>query len=169
LRNELETYKVVEEPRRAIGFHHNGEKKTKVNTIFGMCIPMVSNLEIEALQVFPYLMSIIFLSIIYYFMLNYHNYSLLITYHANSIWELETFYRKREIVIIGSGFSGLWTAISIKEKHPEKSVLIIERNAVPLGASTRNAGFACFGSLTEVIADSQKMGWEKHWTCYNEI
>lgn len=79
----------------------------------------------------------------------------------NSIWELETFYRKRDIIIIGAGFSGLWTAISIKEKYPEQSVLIIERNAVPLGASTRNAGFACFGSLTEVIADSQKMGWQK--------
>jgi len=79
----------------------------------------------------------------------------------NSIWEIETFYRKRDIIIIGAGFSGLWTAISIKEKYPEKSVLIIERNTIPLGASTRNAGFACFGSLTEVIADSQKMGWEK--------
>jgi len=79
----------------------------------------------------------------------------------NSIWELDTFYRKRDIIIIGAGFSGLWTAISIKEKYPDKSVLIIERNAIPLGASTRNAGFACFGSLTEVIADSQKMGWEK--------
>ncbi|THV61847.1 NAD(P)/FAD-dependent oxidoreductase [Chryseobacterium candidae] len=79
----------------------------------------------------------------------------------NSIWELDTFYRKRDIIIIGAGFSGLWTAISIKEKYPEKSVLIIERNAIPLGASTRNAGFACFGSFTEVIADSQKMGWEK--------
>ncbi|WP_419487664.1 NAD(P)/FAD-dependent oxidoreductase [Chryseobacterium bernardetii] len=78
-----------------------------------------------------------------------------------SIWEQETFYRKRDIIIIGAGFSGLWAAISIKEKSPEKSVLIIERNAVPLGASTRNAGFACFGSLTEVIADSQKMGWGK--------
>ncbi|PZU25854.1 MAG: hypothetical protein DI622_02200, partial [Chryseobacterium sp.] len=85
------------------------------------------------------------------------NYSLLMI----SIWELETFYRKRNIIIIGAGFTGLWTAISIKEKFPEKSVLIIERNSVPLGASTRNAGFACFGSLTEVIADSEKMGWEK--------
>lgn len=87
-----------------------------------------------------------------------------ITHHSLlmiSIWEQETFYRKRDIVIIGAGFSGLWTAISIKEKSPEKSVLIIERNTVPLGASTRNAGFACFGSLTEVIADAQKMGWEK--------
>lgn len=78
-----------------------------------------------------------------------------------SIWEAETFYRKRDITIIGSGFTGLWTAVSIKEKYPEKSVLVIERNSVPTGASTRNAGFACFGSLTEIIADSKKMGWEK--------
>ncbi len=78
-----------------------------------------------------------------------------------SIWETETFYRKRDITIIGSGFTGLWTAISIKEKLPEKSVLIIERNSVPTGASTRNAGFACFGSLTEIISDSKKMNWEK--------
>ncbi len=80
---------------------------------------------------------------------------------TKSIWEAETFYRNRDIIIIGSGFTGLWTALSIKEKHPRKSVLVIERNAVPLGASTRNAGFACFGSLTEIIADSEKMGWEK--------
>lgn len=78
-----------------------------------------------------------------------------------SIWELETFYRKRDIIIIGSGFTGLWTAISIKEKFPEKSVLIVERNPIPAGASTRNAGFACFGSLTEIISDSEKMGWNK--------
>jgi glycine/D-amino acid oxidase-like deaminating enzyme len=79
----------------------------------------------------------------------------------NSVWELEIFYRKRDVIIIGAGFTGLWTAISIKEKYPEKSVLVIERNSIPLGASTRNAGFACFGSLTEVIADAEKMGWEK--------
>jgi glycine/D-amino acid oxidase-like deaminating enzyme len=78
-----------------------------------------------------------------------------------SVWELETFYRKRDVIIIGAGFTGLWIAISIKEKYPEKSVLVIERNSIPLGASTRNAGFACFGSLTEVIADAEKMGWEK--------
>lgn len=78
-----------------------------------------------------------------------------------SIWELETFYRKRDITIIGAGFTGLWTAISIKEKFPKKSVLVLERSAIPIGASSRNAGFACFGSLTEVIADSEKMGWQK--------
>ena len=78
-----------------------------------------------------------------------------------SIWELETFYRKRDVIIIGAGFTGLWSAISIKEKFPEKSVLVVERSSVPIGASTRNAGFACFGSFTEIIADGEKMGWEK--------
>lgn len=78
-----------------------------------------------------------------------------------SIWELETFYRKIDIIIIGAGFNGLWTAISIKEKFLEKSVLVLERSAIPIGASSRNAGFACFGSLTEVIADFEKMGWQK--------
>ncbi|WP_449398910.1 NAD(P)/FAD-dependent oxidoreductase [Chryseobacterium wanjuense] len=74
---------------------------------------------------------------------------------------MKHFTENRDVIIIGAGFTGLWTAISIKEKYPEKSVLVIERNVIPLGASTRNAGFACFGSLTEVIADSEKMGWEK--------
>ena len=56
-----------------------------------------------------------------------------------SIWELETFYRKGDILIIGAGFTGLWSAISIKEKFPEKSVLVVEKSSVPIGASTRNA------------------------------
>lgn len=78
-----------------------------------------------------------------------------------SIWELETFYHHRDIIIVGGGFTGLWSAISIKEKFPEKSVLVVEKNPFPLGASTRNAGFACFGSLTEIISDSETLGWEK--------
>ncbi|KIA88456.1 NAD(P)/FAD-dependent oxidoreductase [Kaistella jeonii] len=78
-----------------------------------------------------------------------------------SIWELETFYRNRDVIIIGAGFTGLWSAISIKEKFPEQSILVVERSFVPMGASTRNAGFACFGSLTEIIADVEKMGWPK--------
>ena len=45
-----------------------------------------------------------------------------------SIWELETFYRNRDVIIIGAGFTGLWTAISIKENFPEKSVLVVERS-----------------------------------------
>ena len=44
-----------------------------------------------------------------------------------SIWEVETFYKNRDIIIIGAGFSGLWSAISLKEKYPERSILILEK------------------------------------------
>ena len=34
-------------------------------------------------------------------------------------------------------------------------VAVVERGPLPLGASTRNAGFACFGSMTELLDDLQ--------------
>ncbi|HSI91172.1 MAG TPA: FAD-dependent oxidoreductase, partial [Adhaeribacter sp.] len=52
-------------------------------------------------------------------------------------------------------------AISLKEKAPERSVLVLERGLFPSGASTRNAGFACFGSLTEILSDLKKTGPDK--------
>src|SRR4051812_30299749 len=69
-----------------------------------------------------------------------------------SFWETESFLNY-DIIIIGSGIIGLSTAISIKEKSPGKSVLVLERGLFPSGASTRNAGFASFGSLTEILSD----------------
>jgi len=78
-----------------------------------------------------------------------------------SIWELESFYAPRDIIIVGSGFVGLWTAYYLKKKHPNLSVAIVERGSIPTGASTRNAGFACFGSVTELIADAGKLGDDK--------
>ena len=78
-----------------------------------------------------------------------------------SIWEQETFYAAQDIIITGGGFTGLWVALHLKEKYPGKKITIIERGTVPSGASTRNAGFACFGSLTEIIADIQLMGVQK--------
>lgn len=33
-------------------------------------------------------------------------------------------------------------------------VLVLERGPLPIGASTRNAGFACFGSLSELLDDA---------------
>lgn len=78
-----------------------------------------------------------------------------------SIWEAETFYAPQDIVIVGAGFSGLWTALHLKQKYPSKKITIIERGATPAGASGRNAGFACFGSLTEILSDCQTMGIDK--------
>ncbi|MFV0607300.1 MAG: NAD(P)/FAD-dependent oxidoreductase [Niabella sp.] len=78
-----------------------------------------------------------------------------------SIWEQKTFFNPKDIIIVGAGFTGLWTALHLKEKYPNKQITILERGLIPSGASLRNAGFACFGSLTEIIADIKLMGVEK--------
>jgi gamma-glutamylputrescine oxidase len=75
-----------------------------------------------------------------------------------SVWEQESFFAPRDFIIIGSGFTGLWSAYYLKKRFPKKSVLILERGTIPSGASSRNAGFACFGSFTELVADTKIMG-----------
>jgi glycine/D-amino acid oxidase-like deaminating enzyme len=69
-----------------------------------------------------------------------------------SIWERNAFIQYDHI-IIGSGIVGLTTAYYLKEKFPAQSVLILERGLLPTGASTRNAGFACMGSPSELLDD----------------
>ncbi|HWI91730.1 MAG TPA: FAD-dependent oxidoreductase [Flavisolibacter sp.] len=78
-----------------------------------------------------------------------------------SIWEKETFYAPYDIVIVGSGFVGLWSGFQLKKKNPKLKIAIVDRGIIPTGASTRNAGFACFGSLSEVVYDAQTMGNDK--------
>lgn len=78
-----------------------------------------------------------------------------------SIWEKESFFAPADIIIAGSGLVGLWSAYYLKKKHPSLRITIVERGIVPSGASTRNAGFACFGSLTELLADIDHMGEDK--------
>ena len=75
-----------------------------------------------------------------------------------SVWESESIFSPKDYIVIGSGFTGLWSAYFLKKLHPRRSVMILERGIIPSGASTRNAGFACFGSLTELLADSRLTG-----------
>jgi gamma-glutamylputrescine oxidase len=69
-----------------------------------------------------------------------------------SYWEQESFLHYDHIVI-GAGIVGLSTAIELKERFPSQRVLVLERSLFPYGASTRNAGFACMGSFTELLDD----------------
>ncbi|MGB1207090.1 MAG: NAD(P)/FAD-dependent oxidoreductase [Chitinophagales bacterium] len=73
-----------------------------------------------------------------------------------SFWEQQHFL-KHDFIVIGSGIVGLSTAIALKEKKPNKKVLVLERSILPTGASTKNAGFACIGSLTELLEDLETM------------
>lgn len=52
-----------------------------------------------------------------------------------SFWEKNSLLNY-DVIIVGSGILGLSTACEIKERRPEKNVLILERGIFPTGAST---------------------------------
>jgi len=79
---------------------------------------------------------------------------------AQSVWEKETYFAPKDVVIIGCGFVGLWTAYELINKYPKLKITILERGTIPSGASTRNAGFSCFGSVSELMFDIDLMGIE---------
>ncbi len=70
-------------------------------------------------------------------------------YH--SYWEKTVFLQNYDYLILGSGIVGLSTALSLKRKRPDAKIVIVERGYLPSGASTKNAGFACFGSISELL------------------
>lgn len=75
--------------------------------------------------------------------------------HPNTLsyWERDSFLNDIDVLIIGEGIVGLSAALSLRERYPSAKIAIAERGALPEGASTRNAGFACFGSVTELLDD----------------
>jgi hypothetical protein len=75
-----------------------------------------------------------------------------------SFWEKDIGWDKVDIAIIGAGLVGLNAALEIKTKRPEAHVVVLDRGAHPSGASTRNAGFACFGSVSELLEDASAIG-----------
>ena len=77
-----------------------------------------------------------------------------------SFWEIKQYLQDIDLLIVGSGIVGLTTAIFQKNAHPKKRVVIIEKGFLPAGASTKNAGFACFGSPSEVLSDLKKSSEE---------
>jgi len=66
-----------------------------------------------------------------------------------------------DVVIIGSGIVGINAALALKEMDTKLKVTLIERGPLPSGASTKNAGFACFGSMTEILDDLETNSQEE--------
>ncbi|THA71300.1 FAD-dependent oxidoreductase [Streptomyces sp. A0642] len=52
-----------------------------------------------------------------------------------------------DLLVVGGGYSGLWTALLAKEREPERDVVLIEGHETGWAASGRNGGF-CAASLT---------------------
>lgn len=74
-----------------------------------------------------------------------------------SYWEKKNFFLA-DVIVIGAGIVGLNAAIAIKEKSQKTNVVVLERGFLPSGASTKNAGFACFGSISELIEQEKLSG-----------
>lgn len=76
--------------------------------------------------------------------------------YSPSFWERDSFLQSYNLAIVGAGIVGLTTALFYKQQNPKARVAVLERGFLPKGASTRNAGFACVGSIGEHLADMDK-------------
>jgi len=74
-----------------------------------------------------------------------------------SFWERESF-TNYDFIVIGGGIVGCSTAYHLKQHFKNAKIAILERGMFPSGASSKNAGFACFGSLTELADDLPNIG-----------
>ena len=52
-----------------------------------------------------------------------------------------------DLLVVGGGYSGLWTALLAKERDPSRDVVLVEADRIGAAASGRNGGF-CAASLT---------------------
>jgi glycine/D-amino acid oxidase-like deaminating enzyme len=85
----------------------------------------------------------------------------------HSFWEHSAF-SEVDICIVGAGIIGLSTAIECRERFPQASITILEQAPHGHGATTRNAGFACFGSASELLHDVDAFGHEHAFEIANE-
>lgn len=74
-----------------------------------------------------------------------------------SFWEKEAFLRHVDVAIIGAGLVGLNAALALREQRPNAQIVVLERHPLNGGGSSRNAGFACFGSPSELLDDLQTL------------
>lgn len=73
-----------------------------------------------------------------------------------SWWEKSVLVRPFDFVVLGAGLIGKQIAIKIKLHHPSARIALVDRSPLSYGASTRNAGFACFGSVSEILDDFKR-------------
>ncbi|OIQ81316.1 gamma-glutamylputrescine oxidoreductase [mine drainage metagenome] len=60
-----------------------------------------------------------------------------------------------DLVVVGGGYSGLWTALQAKERDPGRDVVLVEAHRIGWAASGRNGGF-CAASLTHGDANGEQ-------------
>jgi glycine/D-amino acid oxidase-like deaminating enzyme len=62
--------------------------------------------------------------------------------------------RETDLLVVGGGFTGLWTAVRAVEREPGRRVLLVEADRIAEHATGRNGGF-CEASLTHGEANGR--------------
>jgi glycine/D-amino acid oxidase-like deaminating enzyme len=75
-----------------------------------------------------------------------------------SYWDSRHVSMTMDVIIVGAGITGLSCALRINQLRPDLRIRIIDKHHLTRVASTRNAGFVCFGSLTEIQDDIEQYG-----------
>ena len=65
-----------------------------------------------------------------------------------------------DVAIVGGGYTGLWTAIMIKQQSPEKQVVVIEKDLCGSGASGANGG--CMLTWSTKFPTLKRLFGEEH-------
>lgn len=87
----------------------------------------------------------------------------MLQFNSLSFWEKQVILEDIDFLIVGAGIVGTSTAFELRKLHPSAKIVLIERGYLATGASTKNAGFACFGSVTELIDDLQHQTADSVW------
>ena len=87
----------------------------------------------------------------------------MLQFNSLSFWEKQVILEDIDFLIVGAGIVGTATAFELRKLHPSAKIVLIERGYLSTGASTKNAGFACFGSVTELLDDLQQQSESSVW------
>jgi|GEM_PF-2111392 len=82
---------------------------------------------------------------------------------AFSYWEKQWYAAKADITVIGAGLVGSFCALALSRRFPSASIQMIDAHAIPQGASTKNAGFVCTGSASELLSNINEQGADELW------
>ena len=78
-----------------------------------------------------------------------------------SYWEHKSYLDDIDFMVVGSGIVGMTAALELKALEPDAHIVVIDKTSIGAGASSRNAGFACIGSLSELMHDRDQYGLDK--------
>ena len=65
-----------------------------------------------------------------------------------------------DVVIVGAGFTGLWTAYYLKRHRPDARVIVLEREVAGYGPSGRNGGWVSSGIAGSAQVYARRSGMD---------